>query len=187
METTTIYALYKDYTPFYVGKTKTKSLKGRFYKHKCTFGKDIIMKKLDIIPSVKVEDWKPYEIAWIEFYKVWNEATLVNKNEGGGGPSFHTDEVKDKIKKSKIGTKQPNISKAKKGIPNPKLSEALKGKPNPKLSEAKKGTKYSPETCAKISASTKGKPKSAEHCAKMSASRTGMKYNKKQQNAYPTT
>ena len=95
MKTTIIYALYKDYTPFYVGKTKNWDT--RFEDHKRKYGQDIIMKKLDIIPSVKVEDWKPYETAWISFYKVWNEATLVNKNKGGGGPSFHTDEVKDKI------------------------------------------------------------------------------------------
>jgi len=90
METTTIYALYKDYTPFYVGKAKNP--KDRFYRHKRTFGKDIIMKELDVVYSIKKEDWKPYETAWIQIYKEWGYE-IKNKNDGGGGRrAFRTEE-----------------------------------------------------------------------------------------------
>lgn len=79
---TTIYALYKNNIPFYVGKTKNP--KHRLRDHQSTYGKETIMKVLDEIPSVKKEDWKPYEMAWIQIYKEWGYE-LTNQNKGGGG------------------------------------------------------------------------------------------------------
>jgi len=80
---TIIYVLEKNNTPFYVGKTKNP--KRRLQDHQLTYGKETIMKELDIIYSTKRDDWKPYEVAWIQIYKEWGYE-LTNGNKGGSGP-----------------------------------------------------------------------------------------------------
>ena len=78
---TTIYAYTKD-SQAYVGKTMNPQ--NRIYTHKKRFG-EWNYKELDVIPSVKKEDYKPYECAWIQIYTEWGYE-MLNKNKGGGGP-----------------------------------------------------------------------------------------------------
>jgi len=115
---TTIYALYKNDIPFYVGKSRVPDR--RFNAHKHKFGQDIVMKKLDTAGD-HVSEWKPVENAWISFYKVWNEAILVNKNDGGGGrTAYLTQEelderhkIRTKNYRIRTGYKSPPITKEK--------------------------------------------------------------------------
>jgi hypothetical protein len=87
------------------------------------------------------ECYKDLESFWIRYLKFLGKKVL-NKNEGGGGPSFYTEEQKQKISKSKIGQKYPKEH-------GEKLSQVLKGKPKPKgfsekISQIKKGKGVKP-------------------------------------------
>lgn len=115
-----IYILEKNDIPFYIGKSINSF--HRFYKHKKTYGINISLYILDIIPD---NEWKFWEKYYISLYKSWG-FKLENKNEGGGGPDkgrkirpkdnkwkenlriSHTgkifsQETKDKMSFSKIG------------------------------------------------------------------------------------
>ena len=76
---TTIYCLYKNDIPFYVGKSNNP--KNRKYQHQIIYGKDIIMENLDYV--LKTE-WKEWEKWWISLFRSWG-FDLVNQNNGGGG------------------------------------------------------------------------------------------------------
>lgn len=81
--TTTIYALYRNNIPFYIGKSKNP--KARLWRHKRTYGEDITMNEIDSVDSLDKSEWKPIESYWIEQFRQWG-FTLINQNEGGGGP-----------------------------------------------------------------------------------------------------
>jgi hypothetical protein len=76
-----IYILKKDNIPFYIGKSVNAF--HRFYKHKKTYGININLDIIDIIPD---NEWKFWEKHYISLYKSWG-FILLNKNEGGGGPN----------------------------------------------------------------------------------------------------
>ena len=76
---TTIYCLYKDNIPFYIGKSNKPN--HRKYQHQTTYGKDIIMEHLDYV--LKTE-WKEWEKWWIALFRSWG-FELENQNSGGGG------------------------------------------------------------------------------------------------------
>jgi hypothetical protein len=119
----------------YIGKTKN-STRERDHKHK--YGHNIIFNIIDEIQSIEKLDWEPLETYWIEQFKQWG-FEVVNKNQGGGGPGFHTEISRSKISSSKLGQKySPNH-----GI---KISKALTGKSKSK------------EHCLNISLSKKGVP-----------------------------
>lgn len=131
---TKIYYLCIDNIPFYIGKTTT-SLSSRLYNHKKTFGNNISIKEIDIVDT---NNWRFWEKYYISLFKSWG-FILKNKNNGGGGISFHNKQSIDKIKINKTNHecyKNPErgkkISQTKKGKPNPKLSKSRKGKPHPK-------------------------------------------------------
>ena len=96
---TKIYYLHKgNDVPFYIGKFSKKS---RLSSHKKKFGKDI---QLVIIDEVPIKEWKFWEIHYISLYKSWG-FKLENKNNGGGGPTYMSDDIKilmsDKMRNNK--------------------------------------------------------------------------------------
>ena len=102
MEITKIYLVencYGDPNKVYIGKTKysRKSI------HKKTFGEDIIYTYIDEIEGWKKEKWKYLETYWIHQFKQWG-FEVMNENEGGGGPIFHTEETKQKMRHPKSST-----------------------------------------------------------------------------------
>jgi hypothetical protein len=99
----------------YIGKSK--NLKIRFKQHQKTYGDNITFKVIDKIDSLDRKDWGPLETKWIQYYiNIGYDVVNLNK-KGGGGPEFHTDESKEKIRQSHLGKKRPsyigeNISKS---------------------------------------------------------------------------
>ena len=182
MNTTYIYLVtncYNDPNKVYIGKTKNT----RKNNHKYTFGYQINYDYIDKVNSLDKKDWKPLEIKWIQHYKNLGYEVL-NKNNGGGGPSFLTDEIEQKISKSNKGRKLSQSTKnkmrlSKIGKPSNhknckeslesriKKSQALKGKPSPK-----KGNKYGPNLKLKGRISPNRGPN-----PKLSASKKGKQNN----------
>jgi hypothetical protein len=76
---TTIYCLYKNDIPFYIGKSNNP--KHRKYDHQRSYGKDIVLEEIDYV--LKTE-WGKWEKWWISLYKSWG-FNLLNRNDGGGG------------------------------------------------------------------------------------------------------
>ncbi len=115
MEHTKIYYLHRgDDIPFYVGKSR-RHLE-RFENHKQTFGSNI---EMEVISEVK--NWRRWEKYYIKKYRDLGYQ-LENKNEGGGGIEFVSQETRNKI--SNHPTRGKQISKANKG-----KTMAHKGKP----------------------------------------------------------
>lgn len=101
INTTKIYLVtncYGDPNKVYVGKTTGT----RKSVHKRRFGSQIMYDYIDEINSIKREDWVPLESFWIEQFRQWG-FELMNKNEGGGGSSFQSDEVRLKKSRSMKG------------------------------------------------------------------------------------
>jgi hypothetical protein len=108
MEHTAIYYLHQgDNIPFYIGKSR-RHLE-RLENHKQIYGSHIQMKVLTF-----VEDWRYWEKYYIQKYKNLGYI-LENKNNGGGGPAFTSQETIDKIKNHP--TRGKKISKARLGQP----------------------------------------------------------------------
>jgi hypothetical protein len=132
INTTKIYLVTNidnDPNKVYIGKTKDS----RENKHKKTFGSQITYTYIDEVNSLNKEDWEPLETKWIQYYKDIGY-NVINKNKGGGGPTFHTDAAKQKIGNS--------------------VSEKLKGRESPM-----KGRKHTEETKQQQSISALGKHK----------------------------
>lgn len=91
---TKIYILFLNNIPFYIGKTTT--LNQRKSYHKKTYGSNIHLEIID-----EVEDWKFWEKHYISLYKSWG-FELLNKNNGGGGPTNWTEEQKLNINPDRI-------------------------------------------------------------------------------------
>jgi hypothetical protein len=152
---------YDNPNKVYIGKTKAN----RYNNHTRTFGKQISYVYIDEVDSLNRKDWKPLEIKWIQYYKYLGYDVL-NKNNGGGGVSFHTEETKFKMSKPKSdaiklkikntlkGNKHINHKKGKEhgnygkkrseehlqkmtGIKKPGVSIAHKGNKKPKVSEVR--------------------------------------------------
>jgi len=106
VNTTKIYLVtncYGDPNKVYIGKTTSQ----RFYPHKKTYGKDIIYIYIDEIPSLNKNEWKSIECYWIEQFKQWG-FNVLNKNNGGGGPIFYNEIIREKMRKPRI--KNPSTS-----------------------------------------------------------------------------
>jgi len=96
INTTKIYLVtncYGDPNKVYIGKTKNS----RKINHKITYGIQIEYTYIDELSSLDRKDWVPLESFWIEYFKFLGFEVL-NKNKGGGGPSFYTDEIIQKMK-----------------------------------------------------------------------------------------
>ena len=115
---------YGDPNKVYIGKTTNISRKT---DHKRKFGKDIIFTYIDEIKSLDSKDWKPLECFWIEYFRQLG-FDLQNGNKGGGGPSFLSQETKDRMsfnrkgKTKSIETKD-KISKSKQGSKHSKYTK----------------------------------------------------------------
>jgi len=106
---TIIYYLHRgDNIPFYVGKTKN-SPKKREREHKNKLqNKNIILETLDEVPN---QEWKFWEKYYISLFKSWG-FKLINKNNGGGGSTFRSEEMKNKLSQQRKGKKPINIEKS---------------------------------------------------------------------------
>jgi hypothetical protein len=87
----------------YIGKT----INNRKNNHTRIYGKQISYDYIDEIDSLNHKDWKQIESKWIQHY-IDLGYDVLNKNKGGGGVSFHTNETKQKMSKPK-----PEIIKIK--------------------------------------------------------------------------
>jgi hypothetical protein len=121
----------------YIGKTKSN----RYNNHTRTFGKQIIYTYIDAVNSLERHDWKPLETKWIQYY-IDLGYIVVNKNKGGGGVSFHTNETKQKMSKPR-----PEIIKLK-------IKNGLKGNKHINHKKGKEHGNY-------------GKVRSEEHLVSM--------------------
>jgi hypothetical protein len=133
-----IYVLLKNNIPFYVGYTKDP--KSRKRRHRRDFGKDI---EYLILDEVKQDEKKFWESFWIKQTKSWG-FILNNKNSGGGGCLYFSDEVKRKMS-FKAKNRKPRTESHKLN-----LSKSLKNRI------------FSEETRNKISLSSKGRKVSEE-------------------------
>lgn len=79
--------------PFTVYIGQTRHPKQRNKAHKKTYGNDIEYTIIDQINSISKSNWEPIESYWIEQLRYWG-FNVINKNNGGGGPVFHTDEMR---------------------------------------------------------------------------------------------
>lgn len=98
MDITKIYLVtncYGDPNKVYIGKTINNR---RRYNHQQTFGKEIIFTYIDEVKSFDKNYWKPLESFWISYFKFLG-FELMNKNDGGGGSSEYTEEIKQKMRK----------------------------------------------------------------------------------------
>ncbi len=142
MKTTFIYYLRdNNYNIRYIGKSNNPQK--RLYNHitesrsikksyKLSWIRQVVLKGerpiLEIIDEVPVDEWPFWECYWIDQFKAWG-FNLTNLTEGGkGGNGYnHTEESKQRMRLSKIGTKQSEETKLRR-------SEAIKAshKENPK-------------------------------------------------------
>ena len=125
---TYIYVIEKDNKAIYIGKTTGFSV--RLHYHRKRFGKDITWYFID---EVGDDEWKFWEKHYISLFKSWG-FELKNKNNGGGGPTQYSEEIRKKISEKKTGMK---------------YNMTIEGR-NSK-SEKLTGRKFSNETCMLIS------------------------------------
>jgi hypothetical protein len=132
-----IYTLANNNGIFYVGKTN--NISKRLTNHKITYGKNI---KLEIL-SETLDSWKEEEKYWIEQLKGWG-FNLKNKNQGGGGPDFNSEETRLLISKNQPITKYRNpetnikIGLSHKGLKKKPCSDERKNK----ISKSNKGKQF---------------------------------------------
>jgi group I intron endonuclease len=132
----------------YIGKTKSN----REYDHKRKFGNQITYDYIDEINSLNKNDWEPLESYWIEQFRQWG-FDIINKNKGGGGPEYHTEETKCKMRKPK------SVSFTEKLLGNKyHLGKKHSIETKQKISQKRKGWVPSIERGIKISNLTKNKP-----------------------------
>ena len=141
MEHTKIYYLHRgNGIPFYIGKSKNSY--DRLQNHKQTYGPSV---EMVIISEVK--NWKRWEQYYIKKYKDLGY-NLENKNKGGGGVDFVSEETKQKI--SNHPTRGKLIA-----IANTGMTKIHKGRPftedhKNKIRETRDFLKSRPNTWQKI-------------------------------------
>jgi hypothetical protein len=150
-----------DNNPYTVYIGKTKNPKDRENKHKLTYGNNISYTVIDEVNSLEKIKWKPIESYWIRQFKCWG-FNIINKNEGGGGPGYQTEETKQRLRKPNIKGRKPRskgtgdkISQAKKGYIYSEERNIKLRKPKPagtglKISQKLIGQKRSSTICNNI-------------------------------------
>lgn len=117
-----IYCLCNEFNiPFYIGKSNQPIRRVHFHKKK--YGNDI---KMEILDNVSIECWVFWEKHYISLYKSWG-FILLNKNNGGGGPTSWDQKQKDQ--RSKI-LKEGNHTKYYTQSIREKMSNSSKGVSN---------------------------------------------------------
>jgi len=106
-----------------------------------------------------IRGWIKRERFWIKKFRKEGHP-LCNKNDGGGGPTEHTEKAKAKLR-ALSGENSPNYGR--------KVSDETRAK----QSKAKKGHETSKETRAKLSRAGMGRVVSEETRAKQSKARMG--------------
>jgi hypothetical protein len=135
---------YGDPNKVYIGKT----IKNRKPHHKHTYGENIIYTIIDEVDSLNKTYWKSLETFWIGYLRFLG-FNVLNKNNGGGGPIFLSEETRHKISKASIG-KSRNKGRRHSEESKQKISNSMKGI-------------LRPESGEKISKSKKGIPQSETH------------------------
>jgi len=142
-EITKIYLVtncYGDSNKVYIGKEKLPQNGSRKNCHIKTYGKQIIFEYIDEIKGWDRQDWEPLECKWIQHY-IDLGYEVLNKNKGGGGCQFATEEMKLKISNKNKGKEgywrthdRSEESKQNMRVPKnhgEKISILKKGKPKP--------------------------------------------------------
>lgn len=109
----------------YIGKANIPKYRKHYHNNK--FGKNILYNVIDTIHYVNKHEWKFFESYWIEQFKQWGFEVL-NKNKGGGGPQFHTEETKQKLRKPKTEEHKQKLRKPrvnKQGFSNPRPGKRI--------------------------------------------------------------
>ena len=111
----------------YIGKTIHINYRRHFHHSK--FGKNIIYSVIDQISFSNHKEWKFLESYWIEQLRQWG-FELVNKNKGGGGPQFHPEEIRIKMRKpkseeTKHRMRAPRVNIANFSNPKPKRKKPI--------------------------------------------------------------
>jgi hypothetical protein len=115
----------------YIGKTKNS----REQPHKLKYGNQIEYTYIDEVNSLNRKDWKSLETYWINQFKAWGFEVL-NKNEGGGGLDFLSNETKIRLSQKRKGKKRKEETKAKISTSMKGKNTWSKGKPNASLHKA---------------------------------------------------
>lgn len=101
----------------YIGKcTHPNTRKSQHIKK---YGSNLIFTIIDNINSLSKYDWKPLESYWIQQFRQWG-FNVLNKNDGGGGPSFRSQEFIDRLRANRIGTKHTSETRSKMSVSNSK-------------------------------------------------------------------
>jgi len=116
---------YGDPNKVYIGKT----INCRKREHIKTYSNNIEYSYIDETPSLKREYWEPLESYWIEQFIHWG-FDVQNKNKGGGGCEFQSQDTKNKMRVIKKGVPlseehKLSISISRKGLKHSKIHSNL--------------------------------------------------------------
>lgn len=109
----------------YIGKST--NVNRRKHSHNARFGKGVIITIIDEIPSIDKNIWRPIETYWINQFSQWG-FEVINKNQGGGGPEFHS-------KSTKIKMGGPKSLQHIKKLSKPRINKEGFSKPKPWLAK----------------------------------------------------
>lgn len=176
MKTTFIYALCEPGTRTvrYIGKADDPKKRLREHRRSVSARKKNplgdwlgsllalgIKPEMVVLREVLIEQWELAEERFIRLARGCGMA-LVNSNDGGGGPTTHTPETCEIIRKTHLGVPKTPEHRSK-------IRDALQGVPKtPEHRAALTGLKRSPEQCVNIGKSHLGiklPPRSPEYCA----------------------
>ena len=137
---------YGKHNDVYIGKC-THPLT-RKSQHLKKYGSDAIFTVIDEVNSLSKYDWKPLESYWIHQFRQWH-FNVLNKNDGGGGPSFRTSEFIANLRANRIGVKPTVETRARMSVSNSKPKPAGFGdklkKPNTNPYIGRCVSQYTPE------------------------------------------
>jgi hypothetical protein len=137
----------------YIGKTTNS----RYNAHKRTFGEYITYTVIDEIDTMEQTYWKPLESYWIEQFRHWG-FLVMNKNNGGSGPSYLNEEQKVNLRVPKKNKENFSYPKTQNFIDSVTGKTKLHPESrNKKISESLKGRKKSDQHRENLSKSLKGK------------------------------
>jgi len=122
----------------YIGKTI--NIKDRNYNHRVTYGEQIGYSIIDQIESLDRKDWEPLESYWIEQFRQWG-FNVLNKNKGGSGPNFHTEDVKNRLKFPKPWVSKNRLGKKHTDVHKQNITKGLMGKKQSKETIEKRSQK----------------------------------------------